>query len=90
MLCGAARSRPHPAEPTTTGSTAAQTPMHANCALWRIVITRLATDPRTRGYRDRRTKQRLSNAEIIRCLKRYVAREIYTLLTARTDLPSTA
>lgn len=29
---------------------------HANCALWRIVITRLATDPRTRNYRDRRTK----------------------------------
>lgn len=53
---------------------------HANCALWRIAITRLATDPRTRAYRDRRTTQGLSKPEIIRCLKRYIAREIYELL----------
>ncbi|WP_431937076.1 IS110 family transposase [Micromonospora sp. RP3T] len=58
---------------------------HANCALWRIVITRLATDPRTRDYRDRRIKQGLSKPEIIRCLKRYVAREIYQLLTQPTQ-----
>jgi transposase len=57
----------------------------ANCALWRIVITRLATDPRTRTYRDRRTKEGMSKPEIIRCLKRYVAREIYPLLTANQN-----
>jgi transposase len=52
----------------------------ANCALWRIVITRMATDQRTRDYVARRTQEGLSKAEIIRCLKRYIAREIYDLL----------
>jgi transposase len=59
---------------------------NANCALWRIAITRLATDPRTRAYRDRRTKQGMSKKEIIRCLKRYIAREIYNLLVPPNDL----
>lgn len=58
----------------------------ANCALWRITITRLATGPRTRAYRDRRTKQGMSKTEIIRCLKRYIAREIYELLVPSKDL----
>jgi len=57
----------------------------ANNALWRIVMVRMSHDPRTREYVDRRTKQGLSKPEIIRCLKRYVAREIYSVLTvART------
>lgn len=38
---------------------------------------RLRYDARTRTYADRRTQQGLSKPEIIRCLKRYVAREIY-------------
>jgi transposase len=62
---------------------------HANCAIWRIVITRLAGDPRTRAYRDRRVKQGMSKPEIIRCLKRYVAREIYQLLNPANDLQTT-
>ncbi|MEH0449654.1 IS110 family transposase [Streptomyces sp. B21-102] len=49
----------------------------ANAALYRIVITRLRRDARTRLYLERRTKQGMSKREIIRCLKRYVAREIY-------------
>ncbi|WP_455770791.1 IS110 family RNA-guided transposase [Streptomyces canus] len=49
----------------------------ANAALYRIVITRLRRDDRTRLYLERRTKQGMSKREIIRCLKRYVAREIY-------------
>jgi transposase len=53
---------------------------HANNALWRIVITRLGTDPRTRDYAARRTAEGLSKPEIIRCLKRYVAREVFALL----------
>lgn len=52
----------------------------ANAALWRIVITRMATDPRTREYVDRRDKEGLSKREIIRCLKRYVARELFAYL----------
>jgi transposase len=49
----------------------------ANAALYRIVVTRLRRDARTRLYLERRTKQGMSKREIIRCLKRYVAREIY-------------
>lgn len=49
----------------------------ANHALWRIVMTRMRSDPRTRVYVEQRTKQGRSKAEIIRVLKRYVAREVY-------------
>jgi transposase len=52
----------------------------ANRALWVIVLVRMATDPRTRQYVTRRTGQGLSKKEIIRCLKRHVAREMYRLL----------
>ncbi len=49
----------------------------ANHAPWRIVITRMSSHPATRAYVDRRAKEGLSRKEIIRCLKRYVAREVY-------------
>src|SRR6266498_576662 len=52
----------------------------ANNALWRIVLVRMNGDPRTRNYVERRTKEGLSKKEIIRCLKRYVAREVYRRL----------
>jgi len=52
----------------------------ANHALWRIVTTRMAWDPRTIDYVERRTAEGLSKPEIIRCLKRYVARETYRVL----------
>jgi transposase len=54
----------------------------ANSALWRIVFTRMATDPRTQAYMARRTAEGKTTREIIRCLKRYVAREVYKALTA--------
>jgi transposase len=50
----------------------------ANAALWTIVMTRLAAKhPPTITYIERRTSEGLSKREAIRCLKRYVAREIY-------------
>jgi transposase len=49
----------------------------ANHALWRIVITRMSSHPPTRTYVERRSKEGLSKMEIIRCLKRYVSREVY-------------
>jgi transposase len=49
----------------------------ANHALWRIVITRMSSHPPTRAYVERRSEEGLSKKEIIRCLKRYVAREVY-------------
>jgi transposase len=54
----------------------------ANHALWRIVITRMSSHPDTRAYVERRSKEGLSKKEIIRCLKRYVAREVYRHLRA--------
>lgn len=55
----------------------------ANAALYRVVLVRLRWDPRTRDYMQRRTKEGKSKKEIIRCLKRYVARELYQLITAK-------
>jgi transposase len=49
----------------------------ANHALWQIVITRMSSHPPTRAYAARRGKEGLSKKEIIRCLKRYAAREVY-------------
>lgn len=43
-------------------------------------MVRLVSDPATREYMERRTKEELSKLEVIRCLKRYVARELYPLL----------
>ncbi len=54
----------------------------ANQALWRIVMVRLSWDERTQAYAARRTSEGLSKREIIRCLKRYVAREVYEVLVA--------
>jgi transposase len=56
----------------------------ANHALWRIVMVRLVSDPATRSYMERRTKEGLSKMETIRCLKRYVARELYPFLVQST------
>jgi len=54
----------------------------ANRALWTIVMTRLRYDERTRRYASRRSAEALSKPEIIRCLKRYVAREVYRALVS--------
>ena len=56
----------------------------ANHALWRIALVRLRYDPRTRAYRDRRAVEQKTNKDIMRCLKRYIAREVYTAIL--TDL----
>jgi len=52
----------------------------ANSALWHIVVTRMVYDPRTTVYIERRMKEGLSKKEAFRCLKRYIAREVYGLL----------
>jgi transposase len=57
---------------------------HANAALHHITLTRLAHHPTTRTYHQRRTTQGLTPKDIKRCLKRYIAREIYRALTNTT------
>jgi transposase len=54
----------------------------ANNALWRIVMSRMAHDHATRAYTQRRLVEGKTKPEILRCLKRYVAREVYPLLRA--------
>lgn len=54
----------------------------ANSALHRVVIVRMKTHPETRAYVERRTKEGMSKREIIRCLKRYVVRELLPLIKA--------
>lgn len=52
----------------------------ANSALHMAVVNRMRIDQRTKDYIARRTTEGLSKLEIMRCLKRYLAREIYYLI----------
>jgi len=62
----------------------------ANYALYILAVTRMAWDPRTRAYVAKRHADGKTTKEIIRCLKRHIAREIYRLLTTPTAaLPRT-
>jgi len=57
----------------------------ANRALWRIAIVRLRNDPTTQNYIARRRSEGKTSREAIRCLKRYIARDVYQAL--RIDFP---
>ncbi|MEU8259336.1 IS110 family transposase [Micromonospora sp. NPDC048999] len=54
----------------------------ANHALHTIALCRLRYDQRTRAYLHRRISEGLSKQEILRCLKRYIVRDVYTALRA--------
>lgn len=54
----------------------------ANNALYTVALSRMRYDERTRAYVARRTAEGLSKKDIIRCLKRAIAREMFKLLTA--------
>ena len=62
----------------------------ANSALWRIATTRMRTDAATKEYVTRRQGEGKNRKEIIRCLKRHIAREIYRLLTNPPPTPNCA
>lgn len=53
----------------------------ANAALYRITLSRLRWDARTGDYLARRIAEGKSRREVIRCLKRYIAREIYQIIS---------
>ncbi len=59
----------------------------ANAALYRIVVVRLRHDDRTKAYMRRRTGEGMSKTEVIRCLKRYVAREVFPRLRELSPRP---
>jgi transposase len=54
----------------------------ANNALWTIAVTRMRGDARTKAYVNKRTHEGRTLAEIRRCLKRYIVRELFPLLLA--------
>ena len=89
MLCGAA---PLPASSGKTNRHRLNRggDRQANNALWRIALCRMKTHPPTRANVTRRTAEGLSKPEIIRCLKRYLAREIYPILTGPAADPATS
>jgi transposase len=62
----------------------------ANAALHRVVIVRLCHHEETRRYMAKRTAEGKSKREVIRCLKRYVANEVYAALMAPPDKPQKA
>lgn len=82
MPCGAAPI------PASSGKTSGRMRLNrggdrrANSALHTIVVRRMRYDPETRAYVERRRSgaRPLGRAEIMRCLKRYVAREVYRAL----------
>ena len=62
----------------------------ANNAGWRIAMTRLRVDERTIAYAQRRRSQPKTRRQILRCLKRYITRQIYQLLTNPPPIPHRA
>jgi transposase len=58
-----------------------------NRALHTVTLSRLQHDPRTRAYADRRRAEGKTDREIKRCLKRYIARQLYRQL--ETGRPTT-
>ena len=52
----------------------------ANRALWVIAFVRMRCDTRTKEYAAKRTQEGLSRLEILRCLKRYIARDLFRIL----------
>ena len=58
----------------------------ANRALYLLAVGRMGWDPATRVYVERRTTEGLSKKDILRCLKRYIARELYPLLAGNPAL----
>ena len=85
-LCGVAPL------PCSSGKTAGRYRLNrggdrrANNALWRIVLVRMGSEQRTKDYVARRITEGLSKPEIMRCLKRYVAREVFAALNDPTTL----
>jgi transposase len=57
-----------------------------NCALHRIAITQARVHPRARAYLERKQNEGKSRREALRCLKRQLARTVYTTLKTESAL----
>lgn len=88
VLCGAA---PIPASSgkTTRHRLNRGGDRQANAALHRIALVRMSYEQRTKDYVAKKRAEGRSNKEILRCLKRALAREVFTLLTQQVEVPRT-
>ena len=88
-LCGAA---PVPASSgkTTRHRLSRSGDRAANNALYRIAIVRMACDPHTKAFVARQRAAGRSTREIIRILKRAIAREVFRYLTTPVEVPTVA
>lgn len=59
-----------------------------NRALTTIVLVRMRTHPDTRAYVARRRREGRTTKEIMRCLKRYITRQLFRTLTAAYPAPA--
>ena len=82
-LCGAS-----PVEASSGTVVRHQLNRDANHALHLICVMRMRVDERTRRYAAKRASEGKSKREIIRCLKRYAALEVYRKLKLTSELPS--
>jgi transposase len=89
-LCGACPIPPASSGKTTRYRLNRGGSRRANAALYRVVIVRMRGHQPTLDYVRRRTAEGKSKPEIIRCLKRFVAREIFGYLCRPTDIRNTA
>jgi transposase len=62
----------------------------ANAAIYRVAIVRMRDDEQTKAYASRRTAEGKTRREIVRCIKRYIVREIYRHLCAPRNMTATA
>jgi transposase len=87
-LCGACPI------PASSGRTAGRHRLNrggnrqANAALYRAIVVRMRWHPPTIAYLQRRTAEGLSKREIIRCLKRFLVREVFHLLPGASSSPA--
>ena len=58
---------------------------HLNCAIHIVALQRQRRDAITKAYFERRRSEGKTDREIRRCLKRYIARELYRVLESGLD-----
>ena len=79
--------RHHQARQPATGSAEAATAT-PTMPCYQVVLVRMASCQRTKDYVAKRTAEGKSKREIMRCLKRYAAREIYRQITNPQPAPN--
>jgi transposase len=80
MLAGVAPIPANSGQTTTRYRLNRSGDRHLNNALHTVAISRMSCHPPTRAYVERRTREGKTRREIRRCLKRYIARDLYRLL----------